>query len=167
MTSFCESINSYYGEGNCSIANPPAACSLPGYLSFKERLFKSKINPFQSQLKKEHVMYTYSLLENNLKNGGINYSGSWTSAMFCNLPDGKTIYDLGYKPDPAINFLNGELVKISTDFRKIVQYVPPVIQMFISADLFIVLLFIIIILTALNYFYDINIFSFHKKIFKK
>jgi len=168
MSSFCESITQYYNiSGNCSNSNPAPLCSLPGYLTFKEKLFKAKINPFQPQLKKEHIMYTYSLLENNLKNDNINYDGSWSSAMLCKLPSGKNIYNLGYKPNPAISFLNGDLVKISNNFKKITVYVPPFIQMFISADLFIILLFIIIILTAINYFYGINIFSLHKKIFKK
>ena len=150
MTTFCSAISEYTNT-SCSVVNPPPICSLAGYLTFKERLFKAKINPFMSQSKKEHVLYTTDLLETNLKKGNINYDGSWTSAMLCTLPDGKTIYSIGYKPNPTISFLSGRLVKISPEFEKLIQYVPPVVQIFISADLFIVLLFIAIIVAVVIY----------------
>ena len=150
MATFCNSVISY-ASTSCSIVNPPAICSLGGYLTFKERLFKAKINPFLSKEKKEHILYTHDLLESNLKNGNINYDGSWTSASRCNIPE-KNIYSIGYKPNPTISFLNGKLVKISPKFKQVVQYVPPVIQMFISADLFIVLLFIVAVILVVIYF---------------
>ena len=150
MTTFCAAI-SEYANSSCSVVNPPPICSLAGYLTFKEKLFKAKINPFSSQTQREHILFTYDFLETNLKNGNVNYTGSWTSAMLCTLPDKKTIYNIGYKPNPAISFLSGRLVKISPDFEKLIQYVPPVVQMFISADLFIVLLFIAIIIAVVIY----------------
>ena len=151
--SFCESFNNYVEEaGNCSTTTPPAICNLPGYLTFKEKLFKAKINPFMSQTMKEHILYTYDLLETNLKtDSSINYNGSWNSVNNCKLQDGRTIYDYGYKPSPSIPFLNGQLVKISPSFTKFTQCVPPFIQMFISADLFIVILFIIMIILIVIY----------------
>lgn len=138
---FCGAIQSYFLQsGKCSETNPPNICSLPGYLTYKERLFKAKINPLMDMNHKEHILYTHDLLQSNVSSYP---DGSWTQANYCTLPDGKTIADIGYKPQPTIPFLANTLP------AQYALYVPPFIQMFISAELFMIIVFIILVVLIL------------------
>jgi hypothetical protein len=125
---YCNLVTQY-ANANCT--NTSGICALPDLLNARERYFKALMNPFLNPLIKENINYALSILE-----AEVQTDMTWQDASLC----GMNLYDLNYQSASLFNVLDGKFLN-----KKYANYIPPYVKRIFSPELFVVIVFIILI----------------------
>jgi hypothetical protein len=144
MCDLTEQLITAYKSGQCTGGPTDASiCTFTHLLNARERYFKILMNPFLNPLIKENVNESVGLL-----NETYNTDFTWEDVKNCgttdfNIGNNYGLYALGYAPTPILTFLDGKILSNKNRAK-----IPPYIVRIINPDLFVVIIFIIIIYFA-------------------